>query len=86
MKTGIEPKFQEPRQTGVVKIDFKPSDVKDYHERRHLNDQKQSLQGPTLDNPKFCMRPTEVANKLSTEEYSQEKVMTTKTRVKTLIE
>jgi hypothetical protein len=32
------------------------------------------------------MRPTEEAYKYSTEEYSQEKVMTTKTRVKTLIE
>jgi hypothetical protein len=70
LKTGIEPKFQEPRQTGVVKIDFKPSEAKDYHERRHTDNKNPSLQGPTLDNPKFCMRPTEVAYKFSTEEYS----------------
>ena len=76
MKTGIKPETKEPRQPGIKKIDFKPTQTKGQAERAHLREQHESLRGPTLDNPNFCMQKNEKANKTSSNEWNTEKQMT----------
>lgn len=86
------PEQKEPRKEGVKHIAYKPKDVKNFRERRHLTDKHASLVGPTLDNPNFCMQAfpssyqdgTAGFQGLSKKEYNQESVMTKKMRVQTI--
>jgi hypothetical protein len=68
--TGITPVSKDPRNQGVKNINFKPIDVKDYHERRHLKPAFDSLAGPTNDNLPIGLRAFEVANKVTEGEYN----------------
>ena len=77
LKTGIQIESRQPPTQGVKHINYKPAIQKDYHERRHMPRAHESLQGPTNDNPNYCMRigyPMAYSN--SVNEYTQEKVMT----------
>jgi hypothetical protein len=76
MKTGIAPPQKDPRREGVKPINFKPAPIKGQPERRHIQEEFKSLQGPTNDNPKEGLKPFEQANQPSKLEYSQESVMT----------
>ena len=81
LKTGIAPNHRQPNKEAVKHINFKPGEVKDKFERRHLRDKFDSLHGPTLDNPKLCIRPSEVANQQTSKEYGTETEMGLKKRV-----
>ena len=73
MKTGIKPDNKEPRKSGIKHINFDPTKGKLAPERAHLRDKHDSLRGPTLDNPKFCMQKFEQANQGSSNEWNTEK-------------
>ena len=79
--TGIAPKHAEPRKEAVKHISFKPSDIKENYERRHVQPAHPSLLGPTNDNLQIGLRPFDQANKTSSKEYNEEKVMGMKKRV-----
>ena len=76
MRTGIKPDHKEPRKQAVKHIDFKPGEVKPTAERAHLRDKHSSMTGPTMDDPKFCMKKFEDSYKLSSNEWNTEKQMT----------
>ena len=59
---------------------------KTHIEKRHIPEPHESLRGPTMDNPRLCMRPFPDSYKVSVKEYTQEKTMTQKVRVKTMEE
>ena len=76
LKPNLMPEYKEPRKQGVKHIDYKPLEQKAHFERKHLRDQFGSLQGPTMDNPKFCMKAFPESYKTSVKEYTQEQTMT----------
>lgn len=82
----LAPEPKHPRKEGVKHIDYKPGDQKAHFEKKHLTDKHASLQGPTMDNPRYCMRPFPDSYKVSVKEYTQESTMNQKVRVKTLEE
>ena len=69
MVTGIAPTYKEPRKEGAKYIKFKPLDVKEDFQRRHLRDQFDSMQGPTHDKVNLCLRPFDHDNKTTAKEY-----------------
>lgn len=76
MRTGIEPISKGDKLMGVKHINYKPTPAKAMAERAHLRDAHNSMQGPTMDNSNFCMKPTDLANKQTHTEYTQEGTMT----------
>ena len=87
MRTGLTPKGKGDPKSGVKHIDFKPIEGKGQPERLHIQPKNPSLQGPGHEvYDQKGLRPFEYANQKSTGEYNQEKVMTQKQRIKTLVE
>ena len=65
MKTGINPKHRAKNNEGVMHIDYKPGEIKENFERRHIKDAYPSMMGPTNDNLQIGLRPFEQATSKS---------------------